>query len=289
MAITKNWNTTYEAQPPDTDNPKYGDDHMRSIKIGVRERLEKEHVGGTAETYTGHGWHRPGSAMAFCQAAAPTTLNDTDSNGGAGSTALGNDTKSIGRLWVDTDTNYLYYWNGTAWTQIAVAESTVVGCIMFFTGTWVDNSTLPGWYACDGTDGTINLVDKFIRCGSASGATGGAATATLSEANLAAHTHTGPSHTHTFSATSGANSAFTATLYSINSGSGGSYTGVDAGIYSSKAMAGSANLSMNVTHTHSVSGTSDAGGTGASGSTGSGTAFSILPTYYTLIAIERMS
>lgn len=64
----------------------------------------------------------------------------------------------------------------------------------------------------------------------------------------AAHTHTGPSHTHSFSATSGGPSA---TASWITNGSAGS--------------AGDAN------HTHSVSGTTGSGGTG---NTGSGGAYS---------------
>lgn len=49
-----------------------------------------------------------------------------------------------------------------------------VGTILMFNGTFIDDVTLPGWFICDGTDGTPNLVDKFIRGASTSGATGGA-------------------------------------------------------------------------------------------------------------------
>jgi len=67
-----------------------------------------------------------------------------------------------------------------------------VGTILMYSGTWVDNETIPGWYKCDGSNGTINLVDKFVRGGTISGATGGSET----------HTHgpgsySGSNHNHT--------------------------------------------------------------------------------------------
>ncbi len=48
-----------------------------------------------------------------------------------------------------------------------------IGFIGMFSGTWVDNETMLGWYKCDGNNGTVNLVDKFVRGGATSGAMGG--------------------------------------------------------------------------------------------------------------------
>jgi len=45
-----------------------------------------------------------------------------------------------------------------------------IGTVLMFNGA---NITLPGWYKCDGNNGTPNLVDKFIRSEVASGNTGG--------------------------------------------------------------------------------------------------------------------
>jgi len=45
-----------------------------------------------------------------------------------------------------------------------------IGTVLMFNGA---NITLPGWYKCDGNNGTPNLVDKFIRSEAASGNTGG--------------------------------------------------------------------------------------------------------------------
>ena len=78
-----------------------------------------------------------------------------------------------------------------------------VGTIVPFSGSWTNNSTIPGWYKCDGSNGTPNLVDKFIRMGTTSGATGG-----TNDAVVAQHTHTtsvtnnSATHTHTVSGTS---------------------------------------------------------------------------------------
>lgn len=311
MAITKNWNSTYETQPADTDNPKYGDDNIRSTRIGVRERLEKEHVAGISETYTGHGWHRPGSAMAFCQAAAPTTMNDTDSNGGAGLTALGNDTKSIGRLWIDTDTAGAYYWNGTAW--VALAGTDPVGTVKFFHGTWVDNVTIPGWYECTAANAAAHavadLAGKLIMGAALAtytyGTTGGLETATLATTNLAVHSHGAGTHTHpiTLSGSSGNVSAdhYHYLANAVSSGtaltSGSQAIAGDGTLTSSYTLASASAASITVgrssggiaDHSHSLStgsGTATAG-SGSTGNTGSALAFSILPPYYVLHAIER--
>ncbi|GBR77301.1 phage tail fiber protein, partial [Candidatus Termititenax persephonae] len=67
-----------------------------------------------------------------------------------------------------------------------------VGTILMYDGTgWADNSTLPGWYQCNGQNGTPDLRDKFIRGGSSSGGTGGAdsRSITLTTANLPEHSH----------------------------------------------------------------------------------------------------
>ncbi|GBR77164.1 hypothetical protein NO2_1593 [Candidatus Termititenax persephonae] len=77
----------------------------------------------------------------------------------------------------------------------AKQASLPVGTILMYKGTgWVDNSTLLGWYACTSANtgrGCPNLVDKFLRGGSSSGAAGGAdsQSITLQTANLPAHNH----------------------------------------------------------------------------------------------------
>ncbi len=78
-----------------------------------------------------------------------------------------------------------------------------IGFIAMFSGTWTDNVTMPGWYACiaaNAAHGCPPLVDKFVFGGSASGASGGSNTMldhTHTVGNqTASHTHTGGAHTH---------------------------------------------------------------------------------------------
>jgi hypothetical protein len=54
------------------------------------------------------------------------------------------------------------------------------------------------WKICNGDNGTPNLVGKFLRGGSSSGASGGAdnQTVTLNLTNMPRHKHTDSGHTH---------------------------------------------------------------------------------------------
>lgn len=167
-----------------------------------------------------------------------------------------------------------------------------------------------GWNLCDGTNGTPNLVDRFI-VGSTSdsgathdiGDTGGTNSLTLAAGNI-------PSHTHSFSATTGEagshnHTGTTSTDGSHNHGNGeacdvtteamyGVKTGptvgrVDQSQAESKNQqaitetAGAHNHTFTTStasnHTHSVSGTT--------GATGSGSAFDNRPAYYALAFIMK--
>lgn len=110
MAVT--WNATFEAEPAGASSPALGDDSIRELKTAVRERVNREHwmTTGTG-TYTGHGYHRLGSARAFFTQAKPTALPD----------ASGNLTTSWGRgrLLVRSHLdNIMCVWDGTTWAGI---------------------------------------------------------------------------------------------------------------------------------------------------------------------------
>lgn len=146
-----------------------------------------------------------------------------------------------------------------------------------------------GWFLCDGANGTPNLRDRFIvGAGSAYavGATGGADTVALSQANLPAHTHTLTAttsadgvHTHAFYGGSdvsgnvaGATRGTAQVLGACESGGGGAYTTNFGGSLAQIA-------ANSPSHTHTVSGTTS--------SVGSGTAHENRPPYYALAYIMK--
>lgn len=107
------------------------------------------------------------------------------------------------------------------------------------------------------------------------GGAGGAETIALALANLAAHTHTGPSHTHTFSDTATTGNASANHQHGggpLSGAAGASQTAVQGGAPNGGIMGTDQPSGSLHTHTVTVSGTTGAGGTGATGSTGTGTA-----------------
>jgi len=78
-----------------------------------------------------------------------------------------------------------------------------VGTIQMWSGLIVDIPT--GWFLCDGTNGTPNLLARFVKGAppaTEAGATGGEETHTLSVAEMPSHSHTtfatgGGAHRHT--------------------------------------------------------------------------------------------
>lgn len=80
------------------------------------------------------------------------------------------------------------------------------GSIIMYNGL---SSEIPeGWHICDGTEGTPNLIGKFIKASDTSGETGGSSDIQILEENMPRHTHTFESsqvttseageHTHAF-------------------------------------------------------------------------------------------
>ena len=62
------------------------------------------------------------------------------------------------------------------------------GSVIMFNGL---SSEIPkGWHICDGTNGTPNLIGKFIKASNTSGETGGQSSIQILEENMPKHTHT---------------------------------------------------------------------------------------------------
>jgi microcystin-dependent protein len=238
-------------------------------------------IGNGFQFFTILGQPLAGGKIYTYQAGSSTPLATYTDNTGATANAnpivLGTDGRPSSEIWLTYGYNYKFilktaddttiqtYDNlyGIIGTQPATGATIPAGLIAMWSGSI--GSIPSGWYLCDGSNGTPNLTDRFIvGAGTtyAVNATGGATTVSLASTNLPAHTHTAtvtdPTHFHS---------------YSNPASPGGGGTG---GLGS----AGSANTTAASTGiTVAVSG----GGSGGA----SGTAFSILPTYYALAYIQK--
>lgn len=149
------------------------------------------------------------------------------------------------------------------------------GGIIMWSGAIADVPS--GWALCDGTSGTPNLTGRFVVHADADtggtyapGATGGADSVALTEAELASHTHafsgttdSGGEHTHTYLGSNFSNVAINNfPLFAVNAG--GTTRTTDPG----------------GAHTHAFSGTTNASGTGA--------AHENRPPYYALAYIMKL-
>lgn len=152
-------------------------------------------------------------------------------------------------------------------------ESIPSGAIIMWSGS---STNIPsGWALCNGQNGTPNLVNKFIRGGTSSGATGGADTVTLSTANM-------PSHNHTISAYVISDSNEGGTEIDIaGSGSSSHYYYKNIVSMSSTRRSYNGITAKYTTHNNEAL-------TITTKNNGSGTAFNTLPTYYTLCYIMKL-
>lgn len=95
-----------EGSPVISQSRRAGALEINSLRKAVRLRMAKEHI-TLAASPTG-GEHKAGSAVSYYQADAPTLRPD-------GATSLGS--ADAGRIWIDSDTKYVYIWTGSAWTS----------------------------------------------------------------------------------------------------------------------------------------------------------------------------
>ena len=186
--------------------------------------------------------------------------------------------------------------NGT--TISGFYQNMPVGTILPYSGTWIDNTTIPGWYKCDGNNGTPNLIDKFVRGNTSSGTTGGSNDAVVVE-----HTHNvtvsqNEPHTHTVLASSMTNETnYEGHFHSINS-----YSSWDSGASGSGLISGKMNITATKytsyatsDHTHYITSidvygiNDDHTHTGTINSSGEDGTNKNMPAYYRVIFIMRIS
>jgi len=178
------------------------------------------------------------------------------------------------------------------------------GVIIKWSGAIVDIPT--GWGLCDGTNGTIDLTDRFV-VGAGNtyvvGATGGANTVTLTEAQLPPHVHglsTDGSHNHTMQSAGNHNhsastnsTGYHSHTYTRYAGKWGAGSGTEFW-----ASSGTYNTGGNGTHSHTVSvgyngshvHTIDSNGAHSHtvASTGGGASHENRPPYYALAFIQKL-
>lgn len=196
---------------------------------------------------------------------------------------------------------------GTITVPIGNTSLYAVGVIIFFSGSWADNSTIPGWYKCDGNNSTPNLTNLFVRGSSSAGTTGGS-----SDLTMGTHTHTptvgnnSATHTHTFSGTTTSESLTHTHPIHTHTPQGTNQTGYQLQYVSSGQTSASTQSDQSVEmsgdggnrapHTHTYSSTSGINTSShnhtvtidnaGAGQTGVG---QNIPAYYTLIPCMRVS
>jgi microcystin-dependent protein len=195
---------------------------------------------------------------------------------------------TIGQIYEHPDAGS-YEWNGYAWIKKKAEVSSVPkGAIIMWSGLETD---LPsGWAICDGTQGTPNLRNRFIvgsGVGSDNpvGSTGGAASMTLSVANM-------PSHSHGATASisgniSGTTSEAGAHTHPHNANICAAGHIIQGGSQGTTPLYSAATIDSAGAHTHTFSGTIS-GGSVTIAAEGGSQAFSILPPFYSLAFIMKI-
>lgn len=149
------------------------------------------------------------------------------------------------------------------------------GAIIMYNGL---SSEIPeGWHICDGTEGTPNLIGKFIKASKTSGEIGGNSTIQILEENM-------PRHTHTFVGNKVTTSEAGAHTHTFKGKYGNSDNANDRGCLESGSETDFITTSQSGGHTHTI----DMGATQLSYQ-GEGKPIQFEPEYYSLIYIMKIN
>jgi len=203
-----------------------------------------------------------------------TTVNGTVAN--SNPIVLGTDGRTPNEIWLTQGYSYKFVLKDSTGSTIATYDDIygILGTVPSVTPIpsgvitmWSGSvgSVPSGWNLCDGTNGTPNLLNKFVVAAGSTysvGATGGSADAiTVSHTHTATSTVTDPGHLHTYSVG-----------VSLNTFQGGSSQG---GLYTqTSGNTSTATTGITVATTNASTGTS---GTNAN-----------LPPYYALAYIMKL-
>jgi hypothetical protein len=171
------------------------------------------------------------------------------------------------------------------------------GCIVMWAGSVASIPT--GWQLCDGSNGTPDLRNQFIIGAGSSyspGSSGGSSLVTLSTSNLPSHTHNfslsgntdfAGSHVHNISLSDpGHHHTYQQTytfVYSYWAGGTGSTVGLTPANTTNSTTGITASMNYAPDHTHPIN------LSGTTSTSGSGSSFSVLPPYYALCYIQKMT
>jgi hypothetical protein len=226
-----------------------------------------------------------------------STANIIVSSGNVSNTVGVNNTLTNANLINATATTKSYNDNSTSVATTAYVNSVLPrGAIIMWGG--IIASIPTGWQLCDGSNGTPNLLDRFVigaglsyPAGNIAGASiGGTNSVTLTNSNLPTHTHS-----VALSATTDASGAHNHTIidpghqhYSFGDGAPNGGGAGSALTSSSRTPLPVQSATTGVSLTQAASHVHTFNVSGNVNSAGSGQSFSILPTYYALCYIQKM-
>lgn len=160
-------------------------------------------------------------------------------------------------------------------TEWVLQNIVPTGTIVMFSGL---ASNIPsGWHICDGTEGTPNLIGKFIKASNTSGETGGQSSIQILEENM-------PKHTHTFVGNQVTTSESGAHTHTIRGKYGKSDNANDRDCLETGSETDMITTSQSGAHTHTI----DMSATQLSYQ-GGGKPIEFEPLYYSLIYIMKTS